>query len=248
MLEITLSSSGQRINVLCIGAHCDDIEIGCGGTILELQKRYPDCLIHWFVLTSDARRRVEAVRSAHAFVRPQCRGETIVCDLPDGRLPGHFIEVKAEFEKVRSRIAPDLIFTHHAGDLHQDHKLLSDVTWQAFRDHSIWEYEILKYDGDLGTPNLYVPIPAAVARRKAALIMRLFPSQAGKSWFREDNLYAIMRLRGVEARSASGLAEAFHCRKLRCSFASPERSTSPPKIQGFEVTSGARKRRRRTVV
>jgi LmbE family N-acetylglucosaminyl deacetylase len=248
VLEITLASSGRRINVLCIGAHCDDIEIGCGGAILELQTRYPDCLIHWFVLTSDERRRDEAVRSARSFVRPECRGETIVCDFPDGRLPGHFIEVKAEFEKVRSRVAPDLILTHHAGDLHQDHKLVSDVTWQAFRDHSIWEYEIVKYDGDLTTPNLYVPIRAAVAARKLALIMRLFPSQAGKSWFREENLYAIMRLRGVEARSASGLAEAFHCRKLRCSFAKPQWATTSAKTQPFEVASGAKRRRRRTAV
>jgi LmbE family N-acetylglucosaminyl deacetylase len=219
VLDIQLAPSRARLNVLCIGAHGDDIEIGCGGTVLSLQARYPRCRVHWFVLTSDDRRRKESLAAAGAFVRRECRGEVVVSNLPDGRLPAHYDEVKTEFETVARRIAPDLVFTHHSADLHQDHRLLSEVTWQTFRDHAIWEYEILKYDGDLSTPNLYVPLAPAIARRKVALITRLFRSQAGKSWFREDNLYAIMRLRGVETRAASGLAEAFHCRKLQCSFA-----------------------------
>ncbi len=214
MLPLTVSPSGKPLQVLCIGAHCDDIEIGCGGTLFTLQHRYPDCRIHWLVLTSGETRRREALRSAHAFVHPERRGETWINDLPDGQLPAYFGEVKAQFESVKKAVSPDLIFTHHRGDLHQDHRLLSQVTWQTFRDHAIWEYEIPKYDGDLVTPNLYVPVTPANAARKTRLIMKLFASQTTKSWFRPENLEALMRLRGLESRAATGLAEGFHCHKL----------------------------------
>jgi LmbE family N-acetylglucosaminyl deacetylase len=215
MLSLNFGAApGKPLQVLCIGAHCDDIEIGCGGTVLMLQRRRPACRIHWLVLTSGAARRREAQRSAAAFVTEPCRGEVRICDLGDGLLPAQFGAVKAEFESLKARVDPDLILTHHGADLHQDHRLLSQVTWQTFRNHMIWEYEIPKYDGDLRTPNLYVALPPAVAARKTRLIMKLFASQAGKSWFRAENLDALMRLRGLESRAASGLAEGFHCRKL----------------------------------
>lgn len=209
-----LSPRGRRLEVLCIGAHCDDIEIGCGGTVLALQRLYPDCRIHWLVSSSVPQRREEALAAADSLVRPASRGRTHIGNLPDGLLPAHFAEVKREFERMRREVEPDVIFTHHGQDRHQDHALLSQVTWQTFRDHMIWEYEIPKYDGDLVTPNLYVALAEDLAARKVEVLMQCFPSQAGKSWFRADNLRAVMRLRGLEARAASGFAEGFHCRKL----------------------------------
>jgi LmbE family N-acetylglucosaminyl deacetylase len=214
---------GRRLEVLCIGAHCDDIEIGCGGSLLSLQRRDPSCRIHWLVLTSGLRRGTEALTAVERFITKPARGIIRICDLPDGLLPAHLAEVKAQFEDLKATIAPDLIFTHHAGDRHQDHRLVSDVTWQTFRDHLIWEYEIPKYDGDLVTPDVYVRIAPALAKRKIALIMKVFESQRDKSWFRPENLESLMRVRGLESRAAGGFAEAFHCRKLMCDLAADAR-------------------------
>ncbi len=215
MLALTLDSrSRAALEVLCIGAHCDDIEIGCGGTIMAIQKRYPRCKVHLLVLTSTPARRAEAAAAAKALIRGTARGETRICALPDGLLPAHLPEVKAEFERMKKAVDPDLVLTHHWQDRHQDHSLISHVTWQTFRDHMIWEYEIPKFDGDLVTPNMYVPLPAALANRKISHVMRTFRSQRDKSWFKPENLAALMRIRGLESRSVSGYAEAFHCRKL----------------------------------
>jgi LmbE family N-acetylglucosaminyl deacetylase len=134
--------------------------------------------------------------------------------MPDGLLPAHLPEVKGELEHMKKAIDPELVLTHHGLDRHQDHSLVSQVTWQTFRDHMIWEYEIPKFDGDLVTPNMYVPLPSLLAARKISLVMRSFPSQRSKPWFKAENLEAAMRLRGLESRAASGYAEAFHCRKL----------------------------------
>jgi len=137
-----------------------------------------------------------------------------VHDLPYGHLPSHLGDVKAYLEDMKRAIEPSLVLTHHGLDRHQDHEVVSRVTWQTFRDHMIWEYEIPKYDGDLTTPSLYVPLPATVAKRKVATILRIFKSQVRKPWLRSENLLALMHLRGLECRSATGYAEAFHCRKL----------------------------------
>jgi LmbE family N-acetylglucosaminyl deacetylase len=214
MQPLSLGVEGARLEILCIGAHCDDIEIGCGGTVLSLQRRYPDCRIHWLVMTSIPVRRLEALAAMKSMVGTAARGETWIGDLPDGLLPARFEEMKAQFETVRRAIRPDLVLTHHGHDRHQDHALVCEMTWQTFRDHMIWEYEIPKYDGDLATPGLYVPLPATVAKRKVATILRTFRSQARKPWLRAENLLAVMHLRGLECRSTSGYAEAFHCRKL----------------------------------
>jgi LmbE family N-acetylglucosaminyl deacetylase len=205
---------GRHLELLFIGAHCDDIEIGCGGTILALQQLYPDCRIHWLVLTSVPMRRAETMAAAAALVRPSNRGKVHVCELPDGLLPAHFGALKAQFENLKRDLEPDLVFTHNGLDRHQDHSLVNQVTWQTFRDHMIWEYEIPKYDGDLTTPNMYVQLPTNLATQKIDIIMRSFSSQASKSWFKADNLLALMRLRGLESRSDGEFAEAFHCRKL----------------------------------
>src|SRR5438552_3125717 len=220
MLALTpVTPPRRQLEVLCIGAHCDDIDIGCGGTVLSLQQRYPRCRIHWLVLSSGPSRRQEEKRAAGAFIRASARGELRICDLADGFLPAHFADVKAEFEKLKGDLKPDLIFTHHGLDRHQDHSLISQITWQTFRDHMIWEYEIPKYDGDLATPSMYVPLVSAVAVRKVKAITRAYASQRTKSWFSAENLLAAMRVRGLESRAASGYAEAFHCRKLVCPLA-----------------------------
>lgn len=215
MLALTLGTSAtSALEILCIGAHCDDIEIGCGGTVIAIQRRYPRCKVHLLVLTSTPARRAEAAAAAKALIKVPARGEIRICALPDGLLPAHFFEVKAEFERMKKAIDPDLVLTHHGLDWHQDHSLVSHVTWQTFRDHLIWEYEIPKFDGDLITPNMYVPLSSALAARKIALVMRTFPSQRAKPWFKAKNLEAMMRLRGLESRAPSGYAEGFHCRKL----------------------------------
>jgi LmbE family N-acetylglucosaminyl deacetylase len=215
LLALTLDTPlRSALEILCIGAHCDDIEIGCGGTVIALQRRYPQCKVHLLVLTSTPARRAEAAAAAKALIKVSARGEMRICQLPDGLLPAHLPEVKAEFERMKKAINPDLVLTHHGLDRHQDHSLISHVTWQTFRDHMIWEYEIPKFDGDLVTPNMYVPLPSALAARKIALVMRAFPSQHAKPWFKAENLEATMRLRGLESRAASGYAEGFHCRKL----------------------------------
>jgi len=149
------SASSRRPQILCIGAHCDDIEIGCGGAILSLQRCYPGCRIHWLVLTSVPTRRREALAAANAFVKASARGEVRIGELDDGLLPAHFAEVKAQFEDLKRAVEPDLILTHHGLDRHQDHALACQVTWQTFRNHLIWEYEVPKYDGDLSTPNVF---------------------------------------------------------------------------------------------
>jgi len=215
MLSFTPGPTFERQpEVLCIGAHCDDIEIGCGGTLLALQARYPDCRIHWLVLTSIPERRHEALASVRAFVRPRARGVMLIGELEDTLLPSRLAEVKAQFAACKAQVQPSLVFTHCGGDRHQDHDLVSQVTWQTFRDHAILEYEIAKYDGDLTTPNFYLPLSKALAERKIALLLRAFESQRGKPWFRPENFEALMRLRGIECRAPDGLAEGFHCRKL----------------------------------
>lgn len=220
MLGLTLGPSATRkLEVLCIGAHCDDIEIGCGGTVIAVQDAYPQCTVHLLVLTSTPARRAEALVAAKDLIKASSRGEVRICALPDGLLPAHLAQVKAEFERLKSSVEPDLILTHCGSDQHQDHSLVSQVTWQTFRNHMIWEYEIPKYDGDLVTPNLYVPMPVAFTTRKIELVMRAFRSQHGKPWFKAENLEALMRLRGLECRAESGFAEGFHCRKLVGGFA-----------------------------
>jgi LmbE family N-acetylglucosaminyl deacetylase len=215
LLALTFGNLARSaLEVLCIGAHCDDIEIGCGGTVIAIQKRYPQCKVHLLVLSSTPTRRAEAETAAKLLIRKTARGEIRICSLPDGLLPAHLAEVKSELQKIKNATRPDLVLTHHGLDRHQDHSLVSHATWQTFRDHMIWEYEIPKYDGDLLTPNMYVPLPSALATRKVSLVMRAFPSQHGKPWFNPDNMVAIMRLRGMESRSSSRYAEAFHCRKL----------------------------------
>jgi LmbE family N-acetylglucosaminyl deacetylase len=199
--------------ILALGAHADDIEIGCGATILALQ-RAQRIDVTWVVFAAEGRRGDEARESAKAFLA-DAESSSVECHrFRDGYLPYVGGEVKDAFEDLKRRLDPDLILTHTRHDLHQDHRMVCELTWNTWRDQLILEYEVPKYDGDLGTPNVFAPVPETLAREKARLITESFPTQRDKHWFGEEVFLGLMRLRGMEARASSGYAEAFTGRKL----------------------------------
>jgi len=210
-LDITKSTTPS---VLCLGAHADDIEIGCGGTILKLISDNPKSSFHWVVFSARGERANEAKKSAEWFLRDAADKTIEVKDYRDGVFPYDGAAIKEYFEELKQTISPDLIFTHQRDDLHQDHRLINELAWNTFREHTILEYEILKYDGDFGAPNVFVPLDEDTARAKVAAIYSTFKTQQNKHWFSEENLLSVLRLRGVESRSASHFAEAFYGRKL----------------------------------
>ena len=215
MLRINFNSPAElSYKVLCLGAHCDDIEIGCGGTILKLIEQYPNLSFYWVVFCSNQQREQEAFTSAHTFLKEASEKKIIIHQLRDGFLPFCGIEVKECFEQLKQAFSPDLIFTHYRHDLHQDHRLISDLTWNTFRDHLILEYEIPKYDGDLGTPNFFVHLDDLFCRRKIQYIQDSFQTQHNKHWFMEETFRAILTLRGIESKAPNRYAEAFYCRKM----------------------------------
>ena len=211
MIPVKLSGVTR---VLCLGAHSDDIEIGCGGTVLHLIESSDRIEFYWMVLSSDSSRAKEAERSARAFLRRAKAKTIVVKSFRDGFFPYEGAQVKECFEEVKKAFVPDVIFTHFRHDLHQDHRLVSELTWNTFRNHLILEYEIPKYDADLGSPNFFVPLSESICRRKVQGLMRYFGTQRNKQWFSEDLFKGLMRLRGMEASSPSCFAEAFHCRKM----------------------------------
>jgi len=202
------------LNILCLGAHSDDIEIGCGGTILRLAEQHPNCVLHWVVISASGVRAAEAQRGAELYGAKATMKGPMIKDFRDGFMPFAGAEIKAVFEEELKATAPDLIFTHNRKDAHQDHRLIAELTWNTFRDHLILEYEIPKYDGDLGQPNVFVPLEPKVFQKKVHYIMDVFQSQHSKQWFREETFLSLMRLRGMECNSPSGYAEAFYCRKM----------------------------------
>ncbi len=204
----------RALRVLCIGAHCDDIEIGCGATLRVLQSRRAGVAIEWVVLSGTSRRRQEAQRSMRLFIRPGCRGTLQFGDFPDGRFPAVYAEIKDFFEVLKGRSRPDLILCHERDDRHQDHRIVNEMVWSTFRNQMVLEYEIPKWDGGVGQPNVYVPIDAKQAAAKANALMRAYPSQTGRDWFTRDTFLAMLRLRGLECRAPSGYAEALYGRKV----------------------------------
>ena len=212
MIDLDLPS-GVR-SVLCLGAHCDDLEIGCGGTVLALSERDPDLRFHWCVFSSDAVRAAEARRSAEAFLAASRHRTIEILDYRGSYFPWVGAGIKDKFEELKA-VRPDLILTHYGGDLHQDHRVLAELTWNTWRDQMILEYEIPKYDGGLGSPSVFVPLTRDVLDRKIAHILSHFPSQASRPWFTADTFAGLMRLRGIECNAPEGSAEAFYCRKLR---------------------------------
>ena len=200
--------------VLLLGAHADDIEIGCGGTVLRTIQASPDVEVHWHVFAAAGERRLEAERSARDFLRGARASGVHVADFRESYFPDQWAAVKDHFEQIRQQCEPDVVFTHWGSDRHQDHRVLSELAWNTFRQHLILEYEIPKYDGDLGNPSVYVALEEAVCKTKVSAILRHFRTQAAKHWFTEDAFMALMRLRGIECGPGARFAEAFHCRKL----------------------------------
>ena len=217
MLELRAVCPEGGLNVLCIGAHCDDIEIGCGGTLLALQQLGLISRIDWVVLSSNEIRQQETSEAMEQLVEEPFRGELRFGTFPDGAMPGYYAAVKDFFEALKDGRDPTLIFTHERDDRHQDHRIACEMTWNTFRDHLILEYEIPKWDGGLGQPNVYVPLSLTQVRAKVDALLACHRSQAARDWFTRDAFEAILRLRGIECRSVSGYAESFIARKLRLS-------------------------------
>ncbi|MBX3422400.1 MAG: PIG-L family deacetylase [Pirellulaceae bacterium] len=217
MHSLTLSNIKH---VLCLGAHPDDIEIGCGGLLLNLLAANPKIQMDWVVMSANETRKREAEASFATWCqnRTQCR---LICQtFSDSFFPCESRELKQALHRLASELRPDLILTTRRADLHQDHRLLAELTWNAFRDHLIWEYEIPKYDGDLGRPNLFFPLTEDVARIKIKRLMTHFESQHAKSWYRPETFESLMRIRAIECNAASGFAEAFEAAKVSLTVAS----------------------------
>jgi LmbE family N-acetylglucosaminyl deacetylase len=213
MLTASLDLERGPARVLAVGCHADDVEIGCGGTLLALAERRPDLEVTWLVLGAEGARADEARASAAAFLAGT--SSTVVVEgFRDGFFPYLGPAVKERFEELKREVSPDLILTHVGHDLHQDHRLVSELTWNTFRDHLILEYEVPKWDADLTAPNVYVPLSHELLARKIELLLEHFPSQRGKHWFTDDLFRGLARLRGMEANSPTRYAEAFRCRKL----------------------------------
>jgi LmbE family N-acetylglucosaminyl deacetylase len=216
MHALTLGAGDGIESVLAIGCHADDIEIGCGGTIAALIEQNPELDVTWLVLSAEGARADEARSSATAFLAGTRRPPRVVLEsFRDSFFPYVGGEVKEAFERLKPDVSPQIVFTHVGTDLHQDHRLVAELTWNTFRNHLILEFEIPKYDADLGSPNVFVPLDEATARRKVGLLLEHFGSQRSKHWFTEDLFLGLMRLRGMESNSPTGYAEAFRCRKLQ---------------------------------
>jgi LmbE family N-acetylglucosaminyl deacetylase len=209
-----LGDAGAPLTILCLGAHCDDVEIGCGGTLLRLLAEHPGSTVRFAALASTPAREAETRAAAGELLAGAARADITVETFRDGYFPYEGAAIKDFFEATKRACKPDLVLTHHRHDRHQDHRFVAELTWNTFRDHLIVEYEIPKYEGDLGTPNVYVPLTPALARRKIDVLLRSFKSQASRAWFRAETFEAVLRLRGVECNAPDGLAEAFHVAKL----------------------------------
>jgi LmbE family N-acetylglucosaminyl deacetylase len=210
-VHLRFAPQRQPLRILCLGSHADDIEIGCGGTVLRLLADHPAAVVRWVVFSASPEREREARASAEEMLAAAGERSVEVHRFRESYFPWVGAELKDAFETLKP-FAPDLVLTHHRADLHQDHATVASLTWNAFRDHTILEYEIPKYEGDLGAPNVYVPLDEATARRKVEHVLRHFPSQASRAWFRAATFEAVLRLRGVECNAAH--AEAFHGRKI----------------------------------
>ncbi len=213
MIQLDFKKSPDApLTILCLGAHSDDIEIGCGGTILRLAEQYRGAVFHWVVFSAAGERKVEASQAAALFTAGSNLQEPLLKTFRDGFLPFLGAEVKEVFEGLKG-ISPDVIFTPSRKDGHQDHRLVGELTWNTFRDHWILEYEIPKYDGDMGQPNVYVPLEERIARKKVDYIVEIFKSQRPRRWFEDSTFSSLLRIRGIECNAPSSYAEAFYCRK-----------------------------------
>jgi LmbE family N-acetylglucosaminyl deacetylase len=204
----------RPLKVMCLGAHADDLEIGCGASVLHLLREWPDAQCTWVVWSGEGERKEEAERAARELLGHTRPGTIVVEQFRDGFFPDQWALIKSRFESLKQGPSPDLIFTHHRSDRHQDHRVIAELTWNTWRNHLILEYEIPKYEGDLHTPNLYVPLAEELVNRKVDLLLAHFRSQQSRAWFNAETFRGLMRLRGVECGAPSGYAEAFHAPKL----------------------------------
>ena len=214
MLGLNVERSAAPLRILCVGAHSDDIEIGCGGTLSQLARRRPRPEFRWVVWSAAGSRAREAERGAQKFLGSAAKGAVQLHEFRDGYFPSHLHAIKDAFERLAREFRPDVVFTHTRDDRHQDHRVVSDLTWNTFRNQLILEYEIPKWDGDLGQPNLFVPLSGSAARRKSKALLNVFGTQRGRDWFSEETFLGLLRLRGIECRAVGGYAEAFHARKV----------------------------------
>jgi LmbE family N-acetylglucosaminyl deacetylase len=216
MLSLTLGAgaAGGPLRILCLGAHSDDIEIGCGGTVLRLLEEHPGSSVRWVVFSATPEREVEARGSAEAFLAKALHAVVDVKGFRESFFPSVWSDIKGSFEEIKGTFTPDVVLCHHRQDVHQDHRVIAELAWNTFRNHLVLEYEIPKYEGDLGHPNVFVPLGRAVAERKVDLLMRHFASQAKRLWFRPEAFFGLMSIRGVECNAPEGRAEAFHARKV----------------------------------
>ena len=216
MIRLVFDKRKSPLKILCIGSHCDDIEIGCGGTLLKLIEDFNgNVIVRWLVFSANPKREKEAARSAQSFLKRAKQKTISIEHFEDSFFPySSASEIKKYLHRLSQEFDPDLIFTHHGRDLHQDHRLISELTWNAFRDHCILEYEIPKYDGDLGSPNVFVPLKKSISQNKVSHLIRYFESQSHRNWFTKETFTSLHRLRGIECNSSSGYAEAFYCRKI----------------------------------
>lgn len=211
-LKINLNNI-EKPKILCLGAHPDDIEIGCGGTLLRIIEDVPNAHFFWVVFSGNEQRKKEAIESAETFLR-KAQGKIILKNFKDSYFPFLGVQIKDFFEELKKEISPDIIFTHYKKDLHQDHRLISELTWNSFRDHFILEYEIIKYDGDLRTPNFYVNLTRSQVNKKISHILNFFKTQNGKIWFTEETFRSILKIRGIESNCSDNYSEGFYCRKI----------------------------------
>jgi len=216
---LTVPALGEAVHeVLCLAAHCDDVEIGCGGLLATLRAARPQVRVTAVMFCSDGIRRRESESALTKLAGGKAGLDLRFFEFRDGFFPADWSTIKECVVSLRANCDPDLVLTHWEQDRHQDHRILCELTWNTFRDHLILEYEIPKWDGDLGRPAVYVPLAADVAQYKVATLMECFASQTSKPWFTADTFQGLMRLRGLECRAPSGFAEAFHARKLTLGF------------------------------
>jgi LmbE family N-acetylglucosaminyl deacetylase len=208
---LNLIPNKGKLKILCLGAHSDDIEIGCGGTLLKIFENYDIEQVEWVVFATNDQRKIEAENSAKEFLKGVSNYNITVEKYRDGFLPFIATQIKEEFEAIKPKIAPDIVFTHYRHDRHQDHRLVSELTWNTFRNHLILEYEIPKWDGDIGNPNFYVEISEELLLKKNKLMKESFITQTSKHWFDDETFKSLPRIRGME--SACRYAEAFYSRK-----------------------------------
>src|SRR5215831_4838899 len=213
MQTLSFAQRGAALKILCLGAHSDDIEIGCGGTLLRLLEENRGAEVAWVVLGASGQRKDEALESAGRFLEKAARKEIVVKSFRDGFFPYMGAEIKEFFEDLKGKVTPDLVLTHRREDLHQDHRLVAELSWNTFRNHLILEYEIAKYEGDLGAPNFFVHLTEPFARKKVQILLDALRSQRGKHWFTEDTFMSLLRLHGLESNAPGRYAEGFHCRK-----------------------------------